>query len=327
MNQQSQTLHDATPIQLIPDELIAYEYTHTIKSAQAVQCCTYITQGMLKHKQKELIITLQQSALIKPGEPKGFLLNLIRNIFQLAKQGKLVDVGGYSSFVLTDDNRKIGLPFNMIYFHPIPLPGVLLPPLALTVRFMSPDEQKAYIAFGATRLMSSWAYHFKYFPYPPWSEIPAPNIASMEHFQASLLNKTPRMYAPWSTVNMEKDEIVLRLQPEASKILASGLSQFSPTQPMALLTNFDPRADACLAWLPEQNQTTMNITPRSTLSRVAGGFITFVPEQQKMAIRMFEDGFIALIPTGTWLRIREAMSSGHNITVPTAERTFRLEYA
>jgi hypothetical protein len=125
---------------------------------------------------------------------------------------------------------------------------------------------------------------------------------------------------------MEGDEIVLRLQSGARESLVRQVTDIPPTQPVAFLPGLDPRADACLAWIPEQNQTAMNMTPASRFARVAGCFMLFVPEQPETSTRIFEDGFALLLATEVWIELREAMFSGQPSIVPASEKRFRLEH-
>ena len=326
MSEESQSRHQVSTVQVIPDELAVHEYWHDIPYAQPVPCWTWITQGLWAHKQKELVITLRRTAMAEQGESPSFVPRLLKHISALAKQGQLADAGGYTSMMLTDATQKVGIPFNLLYLHPVPLAGIPLPSPALTVRLMSAEEYRVYMAFGAMRLMSSWANHHRYFPYPPWSEMPAPDIISLQRFQSSILIKSPRLHVSGSTVNMEGEEIVLRLQPKTQETLARQVADIPPSQPVAFLPDFDPRADACLAWIPEQNQTTMNMTPASRFARVAGCFMLFIPEQQETSTRIFEDGFAMLLATDVWVKLREAMFTGQPITVPASEKQFRLEH-
>jgi hypothetical protein len=323
---ESESPHQVSTIQVIPDELVVHEHWHDIPYAQPIPCWTHVTQGLSVYGQKELVFTLRRTEMAEQGESPSFVPQLVKHILALAKQGRLVDAGGYTSMMLTDPEQEVGIPFNLLYLHPLPLAGISLPSPALTVRFMSAEEHKVYMSFGAMRLMSSWANHYRYFPYPPWSDLPAPDIVSLQRFQSSILNRSPRLHLPESTVNMEGEEIVLRLRSGARESLARQMAAISPSQPVAFLPGLDPRADACLAWIPEQNQTAMNMTPVSKFARVAGCFMLFVPEQQETSARVFEDGFTMLLSTDVWMRLREAMFSGQPSTVPASDKRFRLEH-
>jgi len=311
--------------QIIPGALSAQVYWHTIPYSQPVPCWTYVTQGLWAHQQKELVITLRRTEPSGDDEAPSFVPELLKYIFSLAKQGRTVDAGGYTSMMVAGAAAKVGLPFNLLYLHPIPLGGIPIPAPALTVRFMSVEEYQFYQAFGSTRLIAAWAQHYHYFPTPPWSEMPAPQVVSMERFQGSILNKTARAHLPQSTVNLEGDEVVFRLHPAARAALARHLEQIPPSQPVAFLPTFDPQADSGLTWIPEQKQTTLNLTPTSTRARIAGCFMLFIPEQQAAAARIFEDGFALLVPTKTWQDIREAMVKGEDMEVRTSGTSWRME--
>ena len=312
-------------VQIIPGALTAQVYRHTIPYSHPIPCWTYVTQGLMAHQQKELVVTLRRTESESGDEAPNFVPQLFKYIFSLAKQGRTVDAGGYTAMTLTGAATKAGIPFHLLYLHPIPLGGIPLPSPALTVRFMRVEEYAFFQAFGSTRLMASWAQHYHYFPTPPWSEMPAPQVVSVERFRGSVLNKTIRAHLPQSTVNLEDDEIVFRLQPGARAALAGHLEQIPPSKPVAFLPNFDPRADSSLAWIPEQNQTTMNMTPASTRARIAGAFMLFIPGQQAATTRMFEDGFALLVPTKTWEDIREAMVKGGDMEVKTPGTSWRME--
>ena len=79
--------------------------------------------------------------------------------------------------------------------------------------------------------------------------------------------------------------------------------------------------------MPEQNQTTMNTTPTSRRVRIAGCFMLFIPAQQAVSARVFEDGFALLSPTETWEDIRAAMVQGESMKVNTSGTSWRMEYA
>ena len=313
---------EVSTAQVVPGELAAQIYRHTIPYSQPVPCWTYVTQGMMAHQQKELLITLKRT----DDKAPDFVLQLLKHIFRLAKQGRTVDAGGYTSMTVAGADAKVGLPFNLLYLDPIRLPGIPMPSPALTVRFMSVEEYRFFQAFGSMRLIAAWAQHYHYVPAPPWSEMPAPQVVSVERFQGSILNKTARAHLPQSTVNLEGKEIVFRLRPEARAALAGHLDQLPPLQPVAFLPNLDRQADSGLAWIPEQNQTAMNTTPTSRRARIAGCFMLFIPAQQATSARVFEDGFALLLPTETWEDIRAAMVNGESRKVNTSGTSWRMEY-
>ena len=315
-------------VQVVPDKLSVQVHRHEVPFFEPVPCWTYISNGLWAHKQREVVITLRQDPQEDRDESPEFALHIIRNIYNLAVQGKLVHTWGYSNFMLMAPKQGKGVAFNTAYLYPLPLPGIQLPEQALTVIFMNPDDYNVFQAFGLSRWVAARGNHYRYYPCPPWSEFPQPKIVSLEKMEGSILGKMARIHLQGSTVTKEGDDIILRLQPQGRQILEKQLAKFPPEQPLALLPELDPKANACLFWLPEKNATGVNVPPKSDLSRMAGCFVAFVPGQAQSLARVFEDGFAVLGTTDLWAQIREAMLSAQAITVPTKGKIkrFRLEH-
>ncbi|MBN2146633.1 MAG: hypothetical protein JW726_04555 [Anaerolineales bacterium] len=316
-----------TTLEVIPNALLVHRYQHEIPGSPNLPCWTYITQGLEAFGQKELILTARRDAAsLKSGTDYDFLLRPIRAVFDLFKAGKLVDEGDHTAMMLTDQQRKLGIPFNFLYLRPIPLAGISLPKQALTVRLMRPEELEVYKTFGFMRLISSWASHEHYFPYPPWSDIPAPDIVSLKRFQQSILNKVGRIFLHRSTVCLEQDNLIWRIPPSVPALLVNSLASIPPERGLAFLSGYPDGADSCLAWNPEQKQLIINLPAGSLRQRLAGCFILFVPEQQSTAIQVFEDGFAVMLPTADWLQIRRALLEGQPFRLPSAKWSLEIQF-
>jgi hypothetical protein len=314
-------------IEIVPLRLSARVYRHDVPYFKPVPCLTFVTQGLHAHGQREVILTWRRST--EQGDTLPELpVDIIKNIYALAAQGKVVDSWGYSQFLRESVQDGAASTFQVAYLHPIPLPGIQLPSAALTAIFLSQDDYEVFRAFGLTRLVAARGRHYRYYPCPPWSELPLPKTVSMQSMQGSILAKTPRIHAEGSYATMESSGVTFRLEPRARQTLANGLKEFKPNQPLALLPELDPNANACLAWEPKKNVTVANVTPGSDLSRTAGCFIAFVPEQKEDSLRMIEDGFALLLTTGRWKSLREAITSGQDIAVSTTGKLseFRVKH-
>ena len=114
----------------------------------------------------------------------------------------------------------------------------------------------------------------------------------------------------------ERNHIYLSIPPSERPELQEFLDKLPPTEPVALRTRPDSRANACLVWRPGQSQL-MAITPRnSDGSRKTGAFLAFVPEQTLNEVRNAEDGFFFFLTNNDWQRIRKALASGSDIFIP-----------
>ena len=130
---------------------------------------------------------------------------------------------------------------------------------------------------------------------------------------------------------IRNNNISLRLVVDGRERLEKFLAQIGPLAPLALPTQVDPRANACLVWPESTTSPTGAITPpNSDGSRKTGAFVLFIPEQPSNQIRIVEDGVAVFLTNNDWKTIREALQSGSDTLMPmTGEGggTFTLEWS
>ena len=122
--QESTTTAFPQSIEVIPDKLKVKVFLHEIKyKNETIPCWTYLTDGLMTQKQKEIMFTLRRDKDQKLDDyPRSFLWPF-RDHLSLRRKGDLVDVGGVTLFGDTGfmghkDFRGIG------YVEPQGLPGV-----------------------------------------------------------------------------------------------------------------------------------------------------------------------------------------------------------
>lgn len=297
---------------LVPGQLAAQVFFHEIESSTgSIPCWSYITRGLLTRGQKELIFTLRCA----PDEPTTTFpddpLHLFRFIDQLAQNGQLVDAGGVTQF---GDQNFLGR--HLAYIHPQPLQGVPVPKPAIAAILVTEDEVSAVQEFGITRLMSRLGDVSHYYPCPPWSDRSRPGLSFERTRQESVLARVARFHAPGVRIVREGHRVVLRVALQARESLQRHLKQAPKKAPLALLTEIDPSANACLVWDPDQPGGPKAITPPdSDGSRLCGCFALFVPAQEEDEIRLFEDGISLLVTTRSWTAVRKALMKERTLTV------------
>jgi hypothetical protein len=106
------------------------------------------------------------------------------------------------------------------------------------------------------------------------------------------------------------------------------LARTPPSEALALLTEPDTKANACLVWRPGQSKPTAIGPDGSELSRLTGNFILFLPSGAENGNRMFEDGFSVFLTNDAWQAVRQALESGKPISIKAAngEVVFALEW-
>ena len=302
-------------VDLVPGELAAHVYFHEIGSSTgAIRCWSYITSGLLTHRQKELIFTLRcapdEPATIFPDDP----LHLFSFFHQLAQNGQLVDAGGVTQF---GDQNFLGR--HLAYIHPQPLEGVPVPNRAIVAILVTEDEVSAVQEFGISRLMSRLGHAASHYPCPPWSDRSRPGLSFERARQESVLARVARFHAPGVRIVREDQRVILRVGLEARQSLQKRLKQVPKNASVALLTEIDPTANACLYWEPDQPGGPAAITPPgSDGSRLCGCFALFVPAQKEDEVRLFEDGMSLLLTSRSWKAVQKALMKGRAHTLATS---------
>jgi hypothetical protein len=305
-------------IDLIPGELKVRIFHHERRYEQEkIPCRSFVTDGMMAHKQKEMILTLVCETNQKVEDYPRQLVELLAAIFDLARQGQVVDAGQSTLFDHTGvpgykDIRGIG------YAEPRGFPGVEtrgVPLLACIL--LKGDEGQIAWDFGLTRITALLGKMYRYYPYPTWCDLKREPVASLGSMEGGFLGKITRVYARASYYE-ERGHIFLSVQPSSREQLQKILGQLPLTTPLALLTQPDHRANACLVWHFDAHQPVAIMRQGSNGLRKTGAFLAFLPEQAGIDVRTVEDGFAVFLKTGDWEKIREAFLSGTDFAVPNA---------
>jgi hypothetical protein len=154
---------------------------------------------------------------------------------------------------------------------------------------------------------------------------------SIRKMSGSFLRRTQELSSPTVTILPAGTPVHVRLLQNLNTH-KSGVSLDRPpsTKPLALRTQPDPRANACLVWHSGHGQQMAITPPDSNGSRKTGAFLAFIPDHDANEVRMVEDGFFLFLTNITWQKIREALLSGHEILVPpagAAEAGISVEWA
>jgi hypothetical protein len=317
---------------------------------EQIPCWTYVTSGLWDHGQKEIIFSLRR----RPGEPPADFpqdpLGFFVEVHRLAREGRLVDVGGHTCFRnpagFLGGTEQIGF----AYISPEPLAGVDLPPQdrAMTAILLAPAEAEVVPVIGSYRVTTLLGQATRYYPCPPWAERGRRPLLSRQDLEQSLLGKMQTVYCPGAAVRMlmepqqptapgqdritssQGKRITLRLPARHRP----GLGEYLAGQPdqwgLALLTEPDPEANVRLVWRPGQ-QHAQTITPYwSDGSCFTGGFLALVAEASLSdGACVFEDGFLVTLSPATQGRVREALTAGKPLVVGPANpdlTEFSLEW-
>jgi hypothetical protein len=344
-----------TWFELIPGKLAVRLYRHDIETFNGiVPCWSYVSDGLWAHGQKEMIFTLRRSqpdelaTLPDTSTPffpdvHQYIVAFFQEVYRFAQQGQLVYEGDCSWFGSPGffGNSEWAA---FVYIHPQQMAGIEVSFPLLAAILLTAEEFEVYRNFGVTRIMSHLGRAYVYYPCPSWSERSRSSVVSMEAMQESILRRMPllsvrgggvRAYQEARPNSIQKSpepgrylqqqivqwssnttHITLQVSPQASEELRRQLAQYPPDAVVAVLTELDPTANACLVWRSGQPNAFAITPPNSDGSRLGGCFIAFVPQQASDKGQILEDGFIILLTDASWMAIREAIASGHPIFVP-----------
>ena len=159
-------------VEVIPGRLKVRIFLHEIDyENQKLSCWSYLTDGLVAQKQKEIIFTLRRDPGQKPEDYPSELLELFATIFHYAERGQLVDVGQSTLFGETGlfgyrDFRGIG------YVEPQGFPGVETKDVPLLAGILLKDDE-AQIAWdlGLTRVTALLGMKYRYYHCPTWSDL------------------------------------------------------------------------------------------------------------------------------------------------------------
>jgi hypothetical protein len=325
------------PITRIPIEgrdLSVTVYHHAFPSDPGeIPCWTYVSDGLRAHGQKEIVFTVA----CREGEPVDTFpddpIELAALIHDLAKQGRVVDIGGRTEL----GDRGPGIlgndAFRGLLYTP-PQASNFPPPDSPFLVAVALTRGELHLAMeqGMVRMMSLLGYHYRFYPMPPWIDRDRKEIAHVDAMRASILDKVPRAYLTDLTVceevtaarRIEREQpevgltkwsrrgpsrIHVRVGPKAASMLMELLAEPQAAQGFALLAGLEPTADACLIWKPGQTEPTA-IGPEGRLgSRTCGNFLIVVPGQDKCEGRLVEDGFGMTLTRAAWADLRAAIAA------------------
>src|SRR6266481_7171965 len=183
-------------IEVIPGRLKVRIFLHEIEyENEKFSCWSYLTDGLLAQKQKEIIFTLRRDAGQKPEDYPRELLDLFATFFHYAERGQLVDVGQSTLFGETGmggdrDFRGIG------YIEPQGFPGVETRGVPLLAGILlKNDEAQVAWDLGLTRVTALLGMKYHYYPCPTWSDLKREPVTSLKAMEKSHLWEIARVLA------------------------------------------------------------------------------------------------------------------------------------
>jgi len=313
----------STSVAVVPNQLTITFHAHDIADRNG-QFLTAVSEGLLKRRQRELVVTLRLGEQSDEQELMRELCRFLLTVWRWAQQRNLVDTGGVTRF---GERGAFGGSGNgFVYVDAKPVRGVTMPGRALCAIAVDPAEVETALAHGVYRVLARIGEQSGCFPFPTWSDLSRPSVASAREGE-SALSDISRTRAPGVHFVIEGKRLRVRIPKAARGVLARGVGALAPGTPFALLTEPAANADAMLVWHPGQVEPKAIYAEGSEGARLTGGCLAVVPAGQKDEIRVMEDGYTLLLSSDTWGSLASALLGERQISVPMAnEATLEIEW-
>jgi hypothetical protein len=285
---------------LVPNLLRVRVHLHQIDTQDGLlRCWTYVTDGLRRHRQKEIVFTFRCADGVPPFPFPEDPFSLFATIDQFAQNGQLVDVGGVTQFA-----SPLFFGRHLMYTHAQTFPEVPAPVDALAAILVTEDELRTVREFGVLRVMYRLGFAASYFQCPPWSH----PVRQSTTYGPTVLERMPHGRVSGVRVVRERERTTVRVNATALTILRGNFAELDTQSPVAILTDLDPAANACLICRPGQTGIEGIAPPGSDGSRLAGCFVMFVASHDHNEVRVFEDGFVLMLTDAAWADVRQALT-------------------
>lgn len=153
----------------VPSALDVLIYNHTVPDGKKSPAWSYVTSGLRKFGQQEIIVTILKRAEDTnenyPEEPIKFFASLPG----LPKQNQLITNGARTEF--SPGETFVAQQYcGLIYAKPQLFPSVPLPRGTVSGIAVTRDELSVYEKYGTTRVLARLAELTSFYPYPTWCD-------------------------------------------------------------------------------------------------------------------------------------------------------------
>ncbi|KAK2812106.1 hypothetical protein FQN49_008405 [Arthroderma sp. PD_2] len=290
--------------------LIVY---HTITSMckGEVPCWTYISQGMERVGQKELVFTVSQN--IESERDKDFPndpLRWIEIVYSMAKGGCPVDEFEHTEFQVADFLGRSDVSW-IVYCPACPIPNIedsLLPDDYLQAIPLLVAEAEVADKYGLMRALGHLGALERWFPWPPWFDRYRNPCITAAQMQGSIREEMPFQYIRGLSAVKKGSKIILRVPKQSESLLVEALLRYSPDRAFPLDTVHYINSDSGLLWDNREPQP-KGYAAGSSNECMNLNYFAFCPGQDEDELLLVEDGYMFMLADETWLKIRGCIES------------------
>jgi hypothetical protein len=306
-------------LEILPDILSIDVYSHTMPTLlETFPCWTFISRGLFRTGQKEIIISLKKKADENEEDLFEAVVNYYKIITNFAVNKKLVDHGGVTQF---GERKFFG--HHLLYVEARSIPDIPVPARSLYALLINDEEMTWYQQFGDLRLTAKLGATTRHYPYPSWSDRDRRSVVSEKDREESILSQASLLRNPTVVIFRENNEVVLKLNKAHAAYLREAFAELTPDMPLIFLGRLSPDADACLAWDSSQDEPFAISDPSGQGKKIAGCFLLIATDEGPVTVRVVEDGFGIVMSPENLTGFGQAISSMRPFRMPGK---FRLEW-
>ena len=312
--------------EIIPQELYVEFFPHEVilpaETNQTIATTAFVSKGLRKHGQKELLVVVKDGLAAKDDLLQSIGM-LVKTIYQLAAQGRIVDVGDFTQFGQSDLFGWKGI----VYADAAAVSQIPLDEPALAMLFLSLEEVQAVQEYGSLRILSMLGKKYRYYPNPYWNELNRDHLPIQAMKERSLVTRIGgRLTLNGAHITLHNDQITLQV---SQSVNVEFPPQGIPTdQPVAIFPGLNEMANGCLTFtFDDQAQGPEAITPpNSDGSHIGGCVIVAGAGQDTYSARIAEDGFAMLLTNDQWNTWWQAFQNKQDFSIPSSSLSFKMQF-
>ncbi|KAF3893853.1 hypothetical protein GTR04_2427 [Trichophyton interdigitale] len=315
-----------------PEErLYAVVVHHTITSMckGEIACWTFISQGMERVGQREVVFTVLRNTESErkkdfPNDP----LRWIEIVYSMAKGGCRVGEFEHTDFQVADFLGRSDVSW-IVYCPACPIPNVddfLLPQDYLQAIPLLVAEAEVAEKYGLMRTLGHLGASERWFPWPPWFDRYRKPCITTAQMQGSIKEEMEFQHIKGLSRIKKGSNIILRVPKKSEPLLVEALLRHSPDQAFPLNTVHHINSDSGLLWDNKDPQP-RGYSAGNSNECMNLNYFAFCPGHDVDELILVEDGYMFMLADETWLKIRSCIKNMRpcHISLPELQFLLRLE--
>lgn len=320
-------------LELIPSALTVAVFHHAVEMPSgAIDVVTYVSRGLMSVANEELFLSIRLNEGESASQFNAQLIPFFRDMYNAASSGQAIAPG----VILNCGSKGFLAPsISGVAFVPYVSEGQKVSN-SLALVLLTPTELAVYTAYGATRVLALLGHTQNIYPYPVVNDLGRPTVVPED-----LLGRMGRTLGAVPKISLaagfgaaavcDHQGLTLRiLKRHFMSYIERAIEQVADDDAVAIQTSVPDDANGCLVYNPSwQDEPPTVIAPEGSRCNNLSGAEVVIARGNELSVKIFEDGFGVLIPQGEWARVKQALVSGSNMSIPASDGggSFAIEWS